>query len=281
MTISTIISPVELAERIVRAPVFADIPPEKLLPLPPGVRLRSHDRGALVSQPGVMPAALRILLKGRVCLYEMTAEGRRLVLEYMEPGDAYGMLDLAGLPRNFSVAETPCEVVSIGADAMNQLVQRVPELGSNLFGTTIRKLHRRQAQLQWLCLREPSQRLAAQLLAMAGDHRQPGSSEVSVARVSHEGLADMLALRRETVTLHLGRLRRLGLVRVENDRFLLDVDGLNAIVEGLPARMAARPPRSTAPAPRANARPAPLCRRVRSEPKRSPLCGWLTGSLSS
>jgi DNA-binding transcriptional ArsR family regulator len=32
----------------------------------------------------------------------------------------------------------------------------------------------------------------------------------------------MLGLARETVTLHLGRLRRLGAVRVEGDRFVLD-----------------------------------------------------------
>jgi CRP/FNR family transcriptional regulator len=282
MTIAARISPDQLVERIIEAPAFAGIPAEKLLPLPVGVRLQTHQRGELVSQPGVVPAALRILIAGRVCLYEVTPEGRRLVLEYMEPGDADGMLELAGLARNFSVAETSCEVASIGADALNGLIQRIPELGSNLFGATIHKLHRRQAQLQQLCLRDPSQRLAAQLLAMAQNHAEPGSSVTWVSRVSHEGLADMLALRRETVTLHLGRLRRLNLVRVEGEQFLLDVPGLNAVVEGFAPRLAAQPIRSRtlrghAPGQttlvRGAARP--------TRPNSAPLCGWLAGVASS
>jgi CRP-like cAMP-binding protein len=225
-------SPDELVERIVGAPVFAGIAGEELLPLPPGVRIRTHERGQLVSQPGVVPAALRILLKGRLCLYEVTPEGRRLVLEYMEPGDVDGMLELAGLGRSFSVADTCCDIASITAESLTRLIQRIPELGPNLFTLAIQKLNLRQAQLQWLCLRDPSQRLASQLLTMADRHSDQKDEVAWAPRISHEGLADMLALRRETVTLHLGRLRRQGLVTVEGDRFVLDLPGLNSIVDG-------------------------------------------------
>lgn len=197
--------------------------------------MRMYERGQLVSQPGLTPAALRILIRGRLCIYEVTPDGRRLVFEYMEAGGSDGMLELAGLGRNFSMAESDCEIACIAGESLTDLIRRIPQLASNLFTITIEKLNLRQAQLQWLCLRDPSQRLASQLLSMARTSCDDGGSLTAVPRISHEGLADMLALRRETVTLHLGRLRRQRLVEVEGDRFLLDVPGLNAIADGSPS----------------------------------------------
>ena len=83
-----------------------------------------------------------------------------------------------------------------------------------------------------MCLRDPTQRLAAQLLALAEAVGRRQGNSVLAPRLSHEALADMLGLRRETVTLHLARLRRMGILRVEGDRFRLQTDALAALKEG-------------------------------------------------
>jgi hypothetical protein len=51
-------------------------------------------------------------------------------------------------------------------------------------------------------------------------------------------LADMLGLRRETVTLHLNALKELGALSSEGSQLRLNVDALQAIAEG-----SAAPPR--------------------------------------
>ncbi|HEY7201240.1 MAG TPA: helix-turn-helix domain-containing protein, partial [Candidatus Dormibacteraeota bacterium] len=74
-------------------------------------------------------------------------------------------------------------------------------------------------------------RIAAQLLALS-DMNGDGRREAASPRLSHEAIADLLGLRRETVTLHLARLRRMGALRVEDHRFRLNVGLLEAVRDG-------------------------------------------------
>ena len=45
-------------------------------------------------------------------------------------------------------------------------------------------------------------------------------------------LADMLGVRRETVTLHLSRLRRIGAVTVSGGRLAFDADAMRKLAGG-------------------------------------------------
>jgi CRP/FNR family transcriptional regulator, cyclic AMP receptor protein len=108
------------------------------------------------------------------------------------------------------------------------LIHQDPQFAINLLRAAGERLQRREEQLKRLTLRDPAQRLAGQLLALS-DHVTAADGMCSIRRVSHEALGDMLGLARETVTLHLGRLRRLGAVRVEGDLFVLDRGLLTAV----------------------------------------------------
>jgi CRP-like cAMP-binding protein len=179
---------------------------------------------------------LHLVLSGRLCLFDLTPDGRRLILDYVEPGGLDGYLAVAGLRGHFTEALAPTEVVSIGRTALDQMLLAEPRLALNLLWSMSRRLQRRQDQVERMCLRDPTQRLAAQLLALAEAVGERREGWWHIPRLSHEGLADMLGLRRETVTLHLARLRRMGAVRVEGDRFRLKADALATIRDGQATR---------------------------------------------
>jgi len=81
-------------------------------------------------------------------------------------------------------------------------------------------------------LHDPTQRLARQLLALGETlGRKQGDRLALTPRITHQMLADMLGVRRETVTLHIGRLSELGAVSVEKGKFLLDPGILRRIVD--------------------------------------------------
>ncbi len=91
-----------------------------------------------------------------------------------------------------------------------------------------------------MALRDPSQRLARQLLALGETlGRREGKWVALRPRLTHQMLADMLGIRRETVTVHLHRLVELGAVQVRSGHLILDRSALQRRVGGQPRAPAA------------------------------------------
>lgn len=226
-------------------PLFEGVEASRVLPLLSGVRPRDYRVGEIVCHPDLRRPGLLLLLYGRLCLFDLTSEGRRVILGYVEPGGVEGLLTLNGLPDHFAEAVAPSQAVSVSRPLLERLTEAEPKVATNLVALASRRLKRLEEQLQRLTLRDPSARLAGQLLALAETFANDEEAETWVGpRLSHEQLADMLGLRRETVTVHLRRLRRLGAVRVLQDRFLLHRPLLLSLRDGTPAATAAAQARS-------------------------------------
>ncbi len=221
-------TPLDAAADALGHPVFTGAQPERVMPLLAQVRPECHRTGETVVRPGERPA-LHLLLSGRLRVFKLTPDGRRVILDYVEPGGMDGPLAVAGRRGHFSEAVTESVTLTLSAPLLQDVVRAEPIVAMNLLVAMSDRLLRREEQLERLCVRHPGQRLAAQLLALA----VPSPADLWTGpRLSHEALADMLGLRRETVTLHLGRLRRIGAVRVERDRFVVDPGLLAAVRDG-------------------------------------------------
>jgi CRP-like cAMP-binding protein len=219
-------------DRVLGQAVFRNLSHEPLRPCLQQLCIREYAAGETVAEPSVRRAALHILLSGRLRVFEVTRAGRRIIFDLVEPGGVDGMLTLAGLRGHFAQTVVRSEVVTIPRQTFEDMVAAEPRLALNLLWIMSRRLRRREDQLTRLTLRDTGQRIAAQLLALSGDRDGQELGEASCPRLSHEALADLLGLRRETVTLHLARLRRMGALRVDDRRFHLDVELLEAVRDG-------------------------------------------------
>jgi CRP-like cAMP-binding protein len=207
-------------------PIFAGTRLDTLRPLLAGVKARLFEAGETVSRPDMGWPVMQLLLEGRLCLFQLTRDGRRIILDYVEPGGVDGMV-MGGRRGHFAVALENSRVAALGPALIANLIHLDPQFAINLLRAAGVRLQRREEQLERLRVRDPAQRLAGQLLALSEHLGSDGMC--SIPRMSHEVLGDMLGLARETVTLHLGKLRRLGAVRVEGDRFVLDRELLTAV----------------------------------------------------
>jgi len=214
-------------DRVLAHPIFAGTQLDRLKPLLTGVKARVFAAGETVSRPDTSWPVMQLLVEGRLCVFELTRDGRRIVLDYVDPGGVDGMVT-SGRRGHFAVALVRSRVAAVGPALVANLIHRDPQFAINLLRAAGERLQRREEQIQRLTLRDPAQRLAGQLLALS-EHATGTGGTCSIPRVSHEALGDMLGLARETVTLHLGRLRRLGAVRVEGDRFVIDRELLTAV----------------------------------------------------
>ena len=208
-------------------PIFAGTQHDTLKPLLAGVKARVFAAGETVSRPETSWPVMQLLVEGRLCLFELTRDGRRIILDYVHAGGVDGMV-VAGRRGHFAVALERSRVAAMGPALIANLIHLDPQFAINLLRAAGERLQRREEQIRRLTLRDPAQRLAGQLLALS-DHVSAAGRTCSIPRVSHEALGDMLGLARETVTLHLGKLRSLGAVRVEGGQFVLDRDLLTTI----------------------------------------------------
>jgi CRP/FNR family transcriptional regulator len=219
-------------DRVLEQPVFRNLAHETLRPCLQQLGVREYAAGEIVAEPAARRPALHLLLSGRLRVFEVTRAGRRIIFDLVEPGGVDGILTLAGLRGHFTQAVVRSAVVSVPRQTFEDMVTAEPRLALNLLWIMSRRLRRREDQLTRLTLRDTGQRIAAQLLALSGDRDGQEPGEASCPRLSHEALADLLGLRRETVTLHLARLRRMGALRVDDGRFHLDVHLLEAVRDG-------------------------------------------------
>lgn len=214
-------------------PLLRDVRTDRLERILDGIAVKEVPKGKLLNTPGVTPGLLYLVLRGRLRAYQMTADGRELLLELIPEGGFDGLLSVAGRRGHFTEADDNSVVASLALPTLERLIALEPAVARNLFQLIIERLEGREEHLEAVVLHDPSQRLARQLLALGETlGRRHGNRIALKPRLTHQMLADMLGVRRETVTLHLGQLADAGAVSVENGRFLLDVDALNQIVDG-------------------------------------------------
>lgn len=197
-----------------------------------GVRSRLIPRGTLLTTPGTTPGRLHLLLEGRLKAYQITLDGRELLLELIEAGGFDGMLSVAGQRGHFTEALQDSLVASIPWLVVELLLAAEPRIAHNLLWLITARLENREEHLESMALRDPTQRIARQLLALAATlGRTEGRRVVLAQRLTHQTLADMLGIRRETVTLHLHELVEMGAVELRDGHFALNRRLLQRLVE--------------------------------------------------
>lgn len=213
-------------------PLLRDVRTDRLERILDGIAIKEVPKGKLLNTPGVTPGLLYLVLRGRLRAYQMTVDGHELLLELIPEGGFDGLLSVAGRRGHFTEADDDSVVASIALPTLERLIALEPRVASNLIQLIIERLEGREEHLEIVALHDPTQRLGRQLLAL-GDTlgRKHGNRVALGTRLTHQMLADMLGVRRETVTLHLGQLTEMGAVSVEKGRFLLDVDVLNKVID--------------------------------------------------
>ncbi|HKF75033.1 MAG TPA: Crp/Fnr family transcriptional regulator [Candidatus Dormibacteraeota bacterium] len=250
------------ADFVLRHGLFRGVDHGRIRSLLEPLIVRCYGPGETVAEPSHPRSALHLILSGRCQVSDVTSDGRRIILDYVQPGGIDGFLTMAGMRGHFIEAVTSSDVVTIDRETLDEMLQAEPRLAANLLWPMTRHLRRREDHVRRLIMRDPSQRLAAQLIELADLLGEPGRRPATCPRMSHEALADLLGLRRETVTLHLARLRRLGAMRVEPDRFLLNLDLLAAVRDGDVPATAAGAARRRAEGSHRASRQRPAARRV-------------------
>ncbi len=177
---------------------------------------------------------LFLIKKGRVRLYRLAADGGIITTAILEKGAFFGQMALLGqqLYGNFAEALTDCVICVISrSDAKTYLIGD-ERIAFRIIETLGRRLLEVEQRLADAVLKQVPARVASLLLQIAEKQaredgaKQPATDAVEI-NFTHEELAQLLGIHRETISRTLKEFSRLNLIRLGRGRIvLLDAKGL-------------------------------------------------------
>lgn len=155
-----------------------------------------------------------ILKHGRVEIYQLTLEGKKIVVDVLGPGNVFGDLGTSEPNEQFIEAATDSLVCVIGKDQFFDMVTKTPQLANSLVKELFSKVIESEKQIAALAsdnLLLKLKNLFARLSKKYGEERD---GEITIStKFTHEQLAEMIGISRPTMTELLNKLGKQGFVK--------------------------------------------------------------------
>jgi len=172
------------------------------------------ERGETLYDAGDKEGAFFFIRSGVVKIGTITESGEEVLFDVRKAGEVVGELSASGLPRkDRAVALEFTEAVRVSYDEILETIQKNLPLLRELIQLFCDSLSSAQEQVTSLAFRDTMHRLTKTLLDLAGQLGRPAGNRVEItAHLTQEELAQMVAARRERISLAIGLLRRHGMI---------------------------------------------------------------------
>lgn len=190
--------------------IFRDLSQRDMAEIERMTAMTTCKRGRVFYTPGETGEALFVLKRGRVNLYRITPDGKKLIVAAVGPGTVFGEMSLVGqgMHDTFAEAADECTLCVMSRSDLEHLLISKPQIALRFLELLANRLSDVETRLETVAFKGVPARLAAELLRLAADGDR-------VDGVSHQDLADSVGAYRETVTRVLNEFRRDGLIDLD------------------------------------------------------------------
>ena len=167
-------------------------------------------KGKVFYTPGETGEVLFILKRGRVNLYRINADGKKLVTASVEAGTVFGEMTLVGqgMHDTFAEAAEECTLCVMSRSDVEHLLLSKPRVALRFMELMAGRLREMETRMETVAFKSVPTRIATFLLQLADKESQ------QIAGVSHQDLADMVGTYRETATRILNEFRAEGYIKL-------------------------------------------------------------------
>lgn len=213
--------------------LFKPIPDDIIRPLSQHAQLAEVPRRKVVMEKNQYAHSLGLLLDGRLQGVDITLDGREAGLYFVEPNDFFGELAVVDqLPTHeFVISLVPSRFVTVPANIILQLINEVPQVASIINARLAKRLREALVQRTLLTMPSPLQRVCAQLIQLT--IKNPSGEQIITLAPTHQEIAIMVNVTRETVTRVFQKLQTNGVIeRNGNALQIKDINYLNNVASG-------------------------------------------------
>lgn len=158
-----------------------------------------------------------ILKSGRVEIYQLTADGKKIIVDTLGAGNIFGDLGIDEPNEQFIEATTNSFVCVIKKGEFFDIVTKNPNISNTLVRELFTKIVESEKQIAALASDNILTKTKNLLLRLAKKYgKKDEESLVIGAKFTHEQLAEMIGISRPTMTEMLNKLERQGVIRRKN-----------------------------------------------------------------
>ena len=221
--------PAEKMRYLSELAVFQDLSPRDMEELNRITTMSTVQKGRVFYRPEEPGEVLFILKEGKVQLYRISPEGKKLVITTLGSHTLFGEMALLGakMHNTFAEAIEDCLICVMSRNDLERLILNKPQVALRILEVTGRRLRDAEERLENMAFKGIPARLASMLLRLA---EEQGSNEI--AGLTHQDLAESVGTYRETATQVLNDLKAAGYIDIGRKRItVLDVEGLTTVAE--------------------------------------------------
>jgi len=210
--------------------IFQDLSTNELEQMDRQITMSSCEPGRIFYMPEDTGEVLFLLKKGRVQLYRISPNGKKLVVETLGPGTIFGEMSLVGqgMHNTFAEAVDECLLCVMSRADVERLMREKPSVAFRFVEALGDRLSSVETRLEEIAFKSIPARLASLLLRLA-DEEGDGTEVIGY---THQDLGEILGTYRETVTQTLNDFKAEGLLEISRKRVqILDKDGLEILAE--------------------------------------------------
>lgn len=184
----------------------------------------SYPKGAILFVEGQEANGVFILLNGRVKLTANSADGKSLLLRIAEPGEVIGLPGTISGRSYVLTAETlePIEAKFVSRGPLMQFLREHGEAALRVAEILNEIYHETFQELRYLGLSgSAAEKLARFLLDVAASRVQNNGQLRATLTLTHEEIAELIGVARETVTRLFATFKREHLIEVNGSTLVI------------------------------------------------------------
>jgi CRP/FNR family transcriptional regulator, cyclic AMP receptor protein len=207
--------------------IFQDLSEEEIAEIDRAMTVTTCRRGKIFYMPEDTSEVLFLLKDGRVQLYRISPDGKKLVIGTVGPGAVFGEMALIGqgMHNTFAEATEDCILCVMSREDVERLLVTKPRVALRIFEAMGNRLRETEARLEAIAFKGIPARLASLLLQLAVERQSD-----TILGLTHQDLGERIGTYRETTTQTLNSFKSAGLIDIGRKRIrILDRDGLERI----------------------------------------------------
>jgi CRP/FNR family cyclic AMP-dependent transcriptional regulator len=167
-----------------------------------------------IFEPGQTGEVLFFLKSGKVQLFRLPVDGKRLILDDVKPGEFFGEMSLLGQSIAGGLAEATKDslIYPMSRADVVQMLREQPEIAQLVVEHLAGQLQEAQTRLATMAYQRLDARLASVLL------HECEEPDLEVTGLTQQDLAEMVGASRESVTRLLTNMAKSGLVEVSRHK---------------------------------------------------------------
>ena len=209
--------------------------PESLLKLCKDYPVQKRDMGEPILYQGEIPRHAYLLTEGIVKIYDIGNAGDEKIINFLSVGDLLPpawVFKKAPVSLYYYDAFTPCCFYRIPRDALLEAIKTDPTITNFMFEHYSTSFVGALLEINALEQSKGNEKIIhmLQYLLMRFPGKQDGEWHKIELRITHQDLANMTGLTRETTSTELNKLRKKDIVEYSNQHYSLNIPLLRSLL---------------------------------------------------